>query len=208
MKANQAGEQRNYKRSVSFLDTDGHRATVKCEITHRNGYPEFTATGEFLGSWGQCLDSIKPRTELQTKLVNLWKNHHLEDTSHLPNFEDALDRTLDAIEGAEDEEIKLTSESTDAQFLKQMGEYGIDEDSLDACKAYIEVMGVTDLRDFEEAYCGEFADPGEFAQDMAESCGDLDRDMRWPYNHIDWHEAALELMQDYCEQDGFFFRNS
>lgn len=39
----------------------------------------------------------------------------------------------------------------------------------------------------------------EFAQDEADSLGLVDYDKRhqWPYNHIDWAEAAEELKNDY-----------
>ena len=60
----------------------------------------------------------------------------------------------------------------------------------------------------EEDYQGQFDDDAAFAQDMAEQMGDIDKDVRWPYTCIDWDDAAKELMYDYFEQDGYYFRNS
>lgn len=47
----------------------------------------------------------------------------------------------------------------------------------------------------------DFAD---YAQELAEDIGRIDRDVRWPYTCIDWEEAARELQQDYScvEVDG------
>lgn len=41
----------------------------------------------------------------------------------------------------------------------------------------------------------------EYAQELAEDIGVLDRDARWPANHIDWEAAANELKIDYNEVD-------
>ena len=58
----------------------------------------------------------------------------------------------------------------------------------------------------EESYSGEFSSDEDFAQDMAEQCGLLEEKPAWPYTCIDWHFAAQELMHDYYEQDGHYFR--
>jgi hypothetical protein len=63
----------DYKKTVEFLDGDGKLAKVKAEITHRNGYAEFTASGDYLGCGGQCLDRIKPATEKQKELISIMK---------------------------------------------------------------------------------------------------------------------------------------
>lgn len=199
-----------FKRTVSFLDAEGHRAKITCEITHHNGFPHFSAWGEFLSASGQCLDRIKPRNEAQKWLIQTWKDCHLKNIKDAGDesqgFTALLNDRLDAIEEAEEEEIKLTDKSTDEQLLKQMEEYGIDEDELEACRAYVYAMGADNLAGFEEAYCGEYDDKEEFAQEQAEACGDLERNPRWPYNCIDWEQAARELMYDYTEHDGFYFR--
>ena len=49
------------------------------------------------------------------------------------------------------------------------------------------------------SYQGEWDSAQEFAQDLAESCGDIDREAKWPYTCIDWEAAARELMMDYSE---------
>jgi len=37
----------------------------------------------------------------------------------------------------------------------------------------------------------------EYAEEEAFSIGAIDRDVNWPFNHIDWEAAAKELKQDY-----------
>jgi hypothetical protein len=258
---------KTFKKTISFIDADKHRATITTEITKRNGYFEFTATGEYCGSGGQCLDSIKPKTDKQTELINLWKKYHLngmnpgtkEQNAYIKragligdkyNYDQAIkllksanlyevkhpetnkpykygegwiinklpanfdDYVLGLLATIENEEIKAQNKreeeelSEDDKLLSQMEEYGIDENMFDACRAYLEYMetGAT-LKDFEECYEGDFVDDEEFARNMAENTcqGDF-KDLQWPLNCIDWEEAAYQLMADYTEQDGFYFR--
>lgn len=44
----------------------------------------------------------------------------------------------------------------------------------------------------------------EYAQELAEDCCDIPRDLKWPFTCIDWEQAAEELKQDYttAEFDG------
>jgi hypothetical protein len=37
----------------------------------------------------------------------------------------------------------------------------------------------------------------EYAQELAEECGMIQRDLKWPYTCIDWDSAARELLMDY-----------
>jgi hypothetical protein len=39
----------------------------------------------------------------------------------------------------------------------------------------------------------------DYAQQLADDIGAIDRDAKWPTNHIDWEAAADELKQDYTE---------
>ena len=46
-----------------------------------------------------------------------------------------------------------------------------------------------------------------YAEQLAEDCGDLDENPRWPYTCIDWERAAKELQYDYaaCEFEGIIY---
>ena len=76
-------------------------------------------------------------------------------------------------------------------------------------QAYINIVGedYAKAEDCEEAYSGEFQNDEEFAQNMADELGLLNKEMSWPYSCIDWEYAARELMYDYSEDGGYYFRN-
>ena len=71
--------------------------------------------------------------------------------------------------------------------------------STDDISAFIEAC--------EEAYTGEYGSDEEFAQEMAEEIGAIDEKAGWPNNCIDWERAARELMYDYSESNGHYFRS-
>jgi len=62
------------------------------------------------------------------------------------------------------------------------------------------------LSDIEEAYNGQYSSDEDFAQDMAEQLGSIDESAQWPQTCIDWERAAKELMYDYSEDNGHYFR--
>jgi antirestriction protein len=57
----------------------------------------------------------------------------------------------------------------------------------------------------EESYSGEFNSDEDFAEDFAEQTG-VEISNSWPHNCIDWERAARDLMQDYNESNGHYFR--
>lgn len=78
------------------------------------------------------------------------------------------------------------------------------EQEMDVVVAALEAGVEAD--DIDEAYCGQFDNDEAFAEDMADNIGAIDRDAKWPTNCIDWEQAARELMHDYSEQNGYYFR--
>lgn len=78
-------------------------------------------------------------------------------------------------------------------------------------EAYIDNVGCdigeTAVSDAEEAYQGSYDSDEEFAEDIAEQLGCINRKASWPQNCIDWECAARELMYDYFESNGHYFRN-
>jgi hypothetical protein len=200
----------NFKREFEFIDAENHRAKIEAEITERNGYKEFTVSGSIAGHGGQCQDVINPRTENQKKFIELWNQYHLNGCEeNLPdNFDKTVNDLIDAIEKEEKERQAEKPEQTeDEKLAEEMEANGIDEDMIDACRAYLDNIGGLDLSNFEEAYNGQFSSDEEFAEDMAENIGAINKDVQWPNNCIDWEQAARYLMQDYFEVDGYYFRN-
>ncbi|KYG76416.1 hypothetical protein AWW68_19410 [Roseivirga spongicola] len=58
----------------------------------------------------------------------------------------------------------------------------------------------------EESYQGEYSSDADFAQELAEELGYTNEKVFWPYTHIDWEWAARDLMIDYYESNGHYFR--
>jgi len=59
--------------------------------------------------------------------------------------------------------------------------------------------------DINECYSGSFDSDADFAQDMAEQLGDIDNN-NWLHRYIDWDWASKDLMMDYTEMNGHYFR--
>lgn len=79
-----------YKRKISFVDEQGYRATIECEIRKTDEGLEFSACGDYNGSGGQCLDQIKPSNEQQKKLIDLWHKYHLNGMHAGTEKQDAI----------------------------------------------------------------------------------------------------------------------
>ncbi|KKL87963.1 hypothetical protein LCGC14_1929410, partial [marine sediment metagenome] len=63
-----------------------------------------------------------------------------------------------------------------------------------------------DLSTLEEAYNGKWSSDRAFVQDLLDGCGDIPKDMP-AYIHIDWDQTANDIMMDYSEHKGHYFRN-
>ena len=59
--------------------------------------------------------------------------------------------------------------------------------------------------DVEEAYNGQHNSDEEFVQELLDHTGDLPTLPH--YIHIDWERTASDVMQDYSEDNGYYFRN-
>ena len=58
----------------------------------------------------------------------------------------------------------------------------------------------------DEAYQGEHESDEDFVQNLIEDCGELPKDLP-TYIHIDWELTARDIMMDYSEHNGHYFRN-
>ena len=62
------------------------------------------------------------------------------------------------------------------------------------------------LADFDEAYQGEYSSDEDFVQELVESYGDISKYLS-SYIYIDWERTAHDVMMDYSESNGHYFRN-
>mgnify|MGYP001451702174 CR=1 FL=1 len=131
------------------------------------------------------------------------KSEHLKEVEeHGIDMDDAVKEEEDPdLEGMADELVEAIKEGGEDKdlILKLLKQYS--EDVLLAALA-------CDVRlcDVEEAYAGKWGSDEEFAQELVESCGEMPRDFP-PYIHIDWERTARDLMMDYAEDNGYYFRS-
>lgn len=97
---------------------------------------------------------------------------------------------------------ELTKEQQDIR--EELIDNGIEEAVIDV---YAELVGEEYIENIEEAYQGQYSNDEEFAQQTAEDLGLLENDNQWPAYCIDWEWAARELMMDYMEENGYYFRS-
>jgi antirestriction protein len=123
-------------------------------------------------------------------------------------LEEQLDLlTIDDIEITYYGELEYHSDKyQDLQTVYAINEADIDLD-LDIILSYADNTSIDDLSNIEEAYAGSYSSDEEFAEDMADQLGYINNDVSWPYTCIDWEQAARELMYDYFESNGYYFRN-
>lgn len=133
-------------------------------------------------------------------------------------------KELAVLELKTNDEIKVEADGIDADMVeitdfegvpkKYATEYNIWEfaEAFAECDQEIEVVEAAlecDINpsDIDEAYQGEYKDDEDFAFEMANSLGAIDKNASWPMNCIDWDQAAKDLMMDYSESNGYYFRN-
>ena len=61
------------------------------------------------------------------------------------------------------------------------------------------------FEDIDDHYYGQWDSDEDFVQQLLEDTGDLPSDLPH-YIHIDWGSTARDIMMDYCESDGHYFR--
>ena len=94
------------------------------------------------------------------------------------------------------EAINEVGRSTLEDLIEQFGE--------DIVQEYMQ-QGY-DINTMEEAYQGIYTDDEDFVQTLVEDVGDMPKDLPC-YIHIDWEGTARDVMVDYFEIDGHYFRS-
>lgn len=103
----------------------------------------------------------------------------------------------------------MTEETITAE---QVAEHLTYSDSVEIAQAYLD-LGITASEDpaeiaseIEEAYQGQYFNDQNFAEQLLEDLGDVPKDFP-AYIHIDWEGTARDIMMDYSEEGGHYFRN-
>lgn len=150
-------------KKLNFTDANKNRFEVEVEIEYphiTHGLKgrrvpnselslQFSASGNYGGSSGQCLDSINPHNNAQQKLVDMWKEYHLKSIPK--GFLNDLTAIISDIEKAENEREEIEF-ADDAQLLKIIEEK-TDFTDRDAqlCAAFVKMfdLKMDDLTDVE-----------------------------------------------------------
>lgn len=61
-----------------------------------------------------------------------------------------------------------------------------------------------ELENIEDAYCGHWESDEDYAQSLAEDCGDIPEHL---WNYIDWERYARDICMDMYSSNGHYFRN-
>jgi hypothetical protein len=157
-------------------------------------------------------DVIERLEELESEVADLNSDIERAQTA-LDAAQTALDAAQTAFDAARDDEAVQTA-LEDAQDTRDHARHGLDsskialdewksdrQDELDALRALAK-EGEAECSDWSHGetliHEGYFV---EYAKQFADDIGAIDRNAKWPLNHIDWDAAADELRGDYCELD-------
>ena len=91
----------------------------------------------------------------------------------------------------------------ESQFNEFYEEYYsvIDEYDEDVVSAFLEIFEIEDISHLSECYYGEYKSGAEFAEQLAQDCCDVPRDMP-SWIEIDWKASWDNLDYDYVECSG------
>ena len=106
----------------------------------------------------------------------------------------------------EDELVDFIEEYGEEKFKLHFEEYAdmVDDMGLGVVLAFLENFDLADVSSCRDAYMGCYESGAEFAQQMAEDCGEVGSNSSWI--EIDWKASWDNLSYDYVEcSDGHIF---
>ena len=109
----------------------------------------------------------------------------------------------------EDELVDFVERFGEEKFKLYFEEYAdmVDDIGIGVVEAFLDVFDIENISSCRDAYMGCYESGAEFAQQIAEDCGDVPRDMP-SWIEIDWKASWDNLSFDYFEsEDGHIFSN-
>ena len=102
----------------------------------------------------------------------------------------------------EDELVDFIEEHGEEKFKLYFEEYAdmVDDIGIGVVEAFLENFYLADVSSCRDAYMGCYESGAEFAQQIAEDCGDVPRNMS-SWIEIDWKASWDNLDYDYVESD-------
>ena len=107
----------------------------------------------------------------------------------------------------EDELVAFIEEHGEENFRLYFEDYAnmVDDIGIDITEAYLENFDIDCISSCRDAYMGCYESGADFAQSIAEDCGDVPRNMP-SWIEIDWKASWDNLDYDYVEcSDGHIF---
>ena len=107
----------------------------------------------------------------------------------------------------EDELVDFIEKYGEQKFKTDFEDYAamVDDIGIDVVEAFLENFDIADVSSCRDAYQGCYESGAEFAQNLAEDCGDVPRGMS-SWIEIDWEASWENLTYDYVESnDGHIF---
>lgn len=153
-------------------------------------------SGSIAGKWFD-LDDYSDAESLTEEIREFHSDE--EDPELMIQDTDLEYKICDLDESYSEAEIQEYYDRLDAIELSHL--------DIDVVAAWLENGMEFDIEEIEDAYSGKFDSDKDFAENMAEELGYFDKNISWPHTCIDWKRAARELMYDYFEVNGHYFRN-
>ncbi len=106
----------------------------------------------------------------------------------------------------EDELVDFIEKYGEQKFKTDFEDYAamVDDIGIGVVEAFLENFDIADISSCRDAYMGQYESGAEFAQQMAEDCGEVGSNSSWI--EIDWKASWDNLSYDYVEcSDGHIF---
>ena len=129
-------------------------------------------------------------------------------TSYSEEVQTSIEEFLENTYGwDEDELVAFVERFGETNFLTYFEEYAdmVDDMGIHVVEAFLENFDIDCVSSCRDAYQGRYDSGAEFAQNLAEDCGDVPRGMS-SWIEIDWKASWDNLDYDYVEcSDGHIF---
>ena len=129
-----------------------------------------------------------------------------EDLEMTDSVTDLFNELVDDGHDADDLQAFI-DEYGKSQFVDYIEEYlqAVDEYNEEVVESFLEIFDIESIGSLSDAYMGQYDSGAEFAQNLAEDCCEVPRDMS-SWIEIDWEASWENLTYDYVESnDGHIF---
>ena len=126
----------------------------------------------------------------------------VEMTEYREETQELIDELVD--DGNELEVLEdFIKEYSESQFIDYIEEYlqAVDQYGEEVVESFLEIFDIDSIGSLSDAYMGQYDSGADFAQNIAEDCGDVPRNMS-SWIEIDWKASWDNLSYDYTEGSG------